>query len=67
MFSRFRNRGGMINSIATQNVSGLHYLAGSKKVYELHGNIQTVRCNHCGSEGGDVLDFLDKKELQYLW
>ena len=51
---------GMINSIATQNVSGLHYLAGSKKVYELHGNIQTVRCNHCGSEG-DVLDFLDKK------
>ena len=31
--------------IATQNVSGLHRQAGSKSVYELHGNIKTIRCN----------------------
>ena len=30
---------GIIKSIATQNVSALHELAGSKNVNELHGNI----------------------------
>lgn len=28
----------------TQNIDGLHQKAGSKKVYELHGNIWNVRC-----------------------
>lgn len=43
---------GILRSIATQNVAGLHAAAGSKTVYELHGNIRSVRCNDCGSKGG---------------
>ncbi len=51
---------GLIKTIATQNVSGLHFMAGSKNVYELHGNIQTVSCNNCGKEG-QIKDFLEGK------
>ena len=58
ILAEFQDKG-LINSIATQNVSGLHRIAGSKNVYELHGNIQTVRCNHCGHKAG-LVDFLDK-------
>ena len=31
----------------TQNVDGLHHKAGSKEVYELHGNIMRNRCTQC--------------------
>lgn len=34
--------------LITQNVDGLHIMAGSKSVLELHGNIQRVRCSKCG-------------------
>lgn len=54
-------KGDLISGIATQNVSRLHYLAGSKTIYELHGNIQTVRCNECQREG-DVEDFLREED-----
>ncbi|SDH39931.1 NAD-dependent deacetylase [Alteribacillus persepolensis] len=39
---------GIIQSIITQNVDGLHQRAGSKKVAELHGSITSLRCNDCG-------------------
>jgi NAD-dependent deacetylase len=35
-------------TLITQNVDGLHRMAGSPKVLELHGNIQRVRCSECG-------------------
>lgn len=35
-------------TLITQNVDGLHRMAGSKNVLELHGNIQRVRCSECG-------------------
>ncbi|MBV6395514.1 MAG: NAD-dependent protein deacylase [Anaerolineales bacterium] len=35
-------------SLITQNVDGLHRMAGSKRVHELHGSIQRVRCSVCG-------------------
>ena len=35
-------------AILTQNIDGLHTLAGSKKVYELHGSVQRYRCLKCG-------------------
>ncbi len=35
-------------TLITQNVDGLHRLAGSRNVLELHGNIQRVRCSGCG-------------------
>lgn len=51
---------GIIKSIVTQNVAGLHQIAGSKKVYELHGSIKTVRCNNCNHDA-KLEDFLNKK------
>ncbi len=33
--------------LITQNVDGLHSLAGSKKVLEIHGNIWWVKCTKC--------------------
>src|SRR5271156_4820301 len=40
-------------ALITQNVDGLHDLAGSKNAIELHGDIWTVRCLKCGSERVD--------------
>jgi NAD-dependent deacetylase len=34
-------------TLITQNVDGLHSMAGSQNVLELHGNIQRVRCSEC--------------------
>jgi NAD-dependent deacetylase len=36
-------------TLITQNVDGLHRMAGSPRVIELHGNIQRVRCADCGT------------------
>lgn len=48
-------RGGDFTLI-TQNVDGLHHLAGSRNVLELHGNIWRLRCTGCGeiTENRDV-------------
>ena len=35
-------------TLVTQNVDGLHALAGSKDFVELHGNIWRTRCTECG-------------------
>jgi NAD-dependent deacetylase len=35
--------------LVTQNVDGLHRLAGSTKLVEVHGNIWDVRCASCGA------------------
>lgn len=39
---------GMLSSIITQNVDGLHHVAGNKNVIEFHGNLQTTSCMDCG-------------------
>lgn len=39
---------GKLSAIITQNIDGLHQLAGSKRVLELHGSIHHNRCIHCG-------------------
>lgn len=36
--------------LITQNVDGLHRLAGSRHVIEIHGTIYSVRCVQCGGE-----------------
>jgi len=38
---------GRIAQLVTQNVDGLHQAAGSEKVIDLHGRIDTVRCLEC--------------------
>ncbi len=40
-------------ALITQNVDGLHDLAGNKNVLKLHGDIWAVRCTGCGSESVD--------------
>jgi|SRR5579863_1392718 len=40
-------------TLITQNVDGLHDLAGSKNVIKLHGDIWNVRCLKCGKERVD--------------
>lgn len=41
-------------TLITQNVDGLHRLAGSKHILELHGNIMINRCISCGTVASDV-------------
>lgn len=38
---------GKLQAIITQNIDDLHFKAGSKTVYELHGNIREVTCIRC--------------------
>ena len=39
---------GLVQAIITQNVDGLHQLAGAHGVLELHGNLGRARCLSCG-------------------
>jgi NAD-dependent SIR2 family protein deacetylase len=39
---------GVVSSLITQNVDGLHAKAGSRDVIDLHGRLETVRCMSCG-------------------
>lgn len=36
-----------LEAVITQNIDGLHQLAGSKKVLELHGNTRRISCLNC--------------------
>jgi len=40
-------------TLITQNVDGLHDLAGSGKILKLHGDIWRLRCTECGSNWPD--------------
>lgn len=40
-------------ALITQNVDGLHGLAGSRNLLELHGNIWVLRCTECGRKRED--------------
>ncbi|MCD5414049.1 MAG: NAD-dependent deacylase [Clostridiales bacterium] len=53
-------KNGLLYSIATQNIDGLHLEAGSKRVYELHGSGRKVICSKC-SKGHAVKDFVEGK------
>ncbi|MEM7009450.1 MAG: NAD-dependent deacylase [Thermodesulfobacteriota bacterium] len=35
-------------TLITQNIDGLHQMAGSQDVIEMHGNIWQIRCTKCG-------------------
>ena len=38
---------GKLKAVVTQNIDGLHQLAGSKEVLELHGSVQRNYCQKC--------------------
>ena len=40
---------GIIKSIITQNIDGLHQESGAKRVIELHGSARTATCPNCSS------------------
>ena len=39
---------GTLSAVVTQNIDGLHQLAGSKAVWELHGSVLRNYCMRCG-------------------
>lgn len=41
-------RMGIVKTVITQNIDGLHQKAGSKNVLEFHGGIKKLRCIYCG-------------------
>ncbi len=51
VLARFEERG-IIKSVITQNIDGLHQEAGSKNVIELHGKSRVSYCVNCKTEYG---------------
>ena len=41
-------KAGKLSAVITQNIDGLHQMAGSKNVLELHGSIHRNYCQRCG-------------------
>ena len=40
---------GILSAVVTQNIDGLHQLAGSQNVFELHGSVHRNYCMNCGA------------------
>lgn len=55
-------RAGRISGVVTQNVDGLHGLAGSERIAELHGNGAVIRCVPGGHRFSrtEVLSWVDQ-------
>ena len=49
-------KAGKLNAVITQNIDGLHQIAGSQNVYELHGSVHGNYCLSCGEKYG--LDYV---------
>ena len=43
-------RAGKLRGIVTQNIDGLHRIAGNRLVYEIHGSVHENACMDCGRE-----------------
>ena len=48
---------GKLAAVVTQNIDGLHQMAGSKNVYELHGSVHRNFCQKCRA-GYDLAQFM---------
>lgn len=52
--------------LVTQNVDGLHRIAGSKNIIEIHGSLHRVKCSKCGKAdcwNHPICDALDKLNI----
>lgn len=58
-FNQADNDQGLLQSIVTQNVDGLHQKAGSKRVIDLHGKLSEVICLEC-NEVSSRLEMQDR-------
>jgi NAD-dependent deacetylase len=57
---------GLLRGVITQNIDGLHQLAGSREVLELHGTARAVACMDCGARYDVeplVSEFLDTNRV----
>ena len=52
---------GLLQLLITQNIDNLHLKAGTKNVYEVHGNTRTCTCMSCG-ESFDIERVIRKVE-----
>lgn len=54
---------GVVNGVVTQNVDGLHLQAGSRRVVDLHGSLDRVRCLTCGQlfDRGSIAERLTRE------
>lgn len=52
---------GKLKAVITQNIDGLHQMAGSEKVLELHGSVLRNYCESCG-EFFDLQYIIDSEE-----
>ena len=43
-------KAGKLKAVVTQNIDGLHQLAGSREVLELHGSVLRNYCESCGKQ-----------------
>lgn len=53
---------GLLKAVITQNIDGLHQLAGSKEVLELHGSVHRNYCMKCKKSYG-LDDMLEENEI----
>lgn len=56
-------REGKVKAVITQNIDGLHQMAGSKAVYELHGSVLRNYCEYCGAKY-DLAYVMDEKNCK---
>jgi NAD-dependent deacetylase len=57
---------GRVRGVITQNIDGLHQLAGSQQVLELHGTAREVACLDCGARSPadpHVRQFIEEEEV----
>jgi len=47
MLAKWEEEGRLL-AVVTQNIDGLHQMAGSRNVYELHGSVHRNICRKCG-------------------
>lgn len=53
---------GKLKAVITQNIDGLHQLAGSKNVLELHGSVYRNSCQRCAKSYG-IEDIIKSKGI----
>lgn len=59
---------GLLKSVITQNIDGLHRRAGSGRVHEVHGHIREatcIRCHHVVPTDRLIASFLDSGEIPH--
>ena len=56
---------GMVKSVITQNIDGLHQQAGSKNVIELHGSARSATCQNCQArfDGNKILQLYIRHDI----